>query len=69
MKKVIIIIYNYYIIKMFICTYYKLLSPFACHSKFRFLGVRLGIDVYTVVVLRAEGHLDGGNLLMVENNI
>jgi hypothetical protein len=58
MKKVIIIICNYYIIKMCICTYYKRLPPFACHSKFRFLGVRLGIDVYAVAVLRAEGKSD-----------
>lgn len=43
---------------MFICTYYKVLSPFACHSKSRFIGVRLGIDGNTVAVLMTEGKSD-----------
>jgi hypothetical protein len=61
MKEVIIIVYNFILLKcLFVLNInlYRRFSPFACHSKFRFLGARLGIDFHTVAILRAEGKSD-----------
>ena len=64
---------------MLICAYHTMFSPFfqqeicgfsawclACHSKFRFCGVRMGISVSGTTVLKGKGKSDTSAIWIVE---